>query len=179
MTGMTGVAGVGGVAGPTRDVEVAGGEVGGGEVGSAAELAGSLRTVVGRLSHQLRVPAASQGVTPTRLSALIALERVGVLRPSVLAASLGITPASTSRLVESLEAEAWVHRAADPDDGRAYLLRLTAEGSAMLARLRSESDSMLADDLAALSPEARRALAGAMPVLVELADRWVAPARDE
>jgi len=169
----------------TRDAGIAGGagvtdgEVAGDEVDSAAALAGSLRTVVGRLSHQMRVPAVSQGVTPTRLSALIALERAGVLRPSVLAASLGITPASTSRLVESLEAEAWVHRAVDPDDGRACLLSLTAGGAAMLARLRSETDSMLAGDLAALSPEARKALAEAIPVLVELADRWVAPARDE
>ena len=146
---------------------------------SAAELAGALRTVVGRLSHQLRVPAASQGVTPTRLSALIALERAGELRPSVLAASLGITPASMSRLVESLESEAWVNRGDDPDDGRASLLSLTDGGRSLLARLRGETDSMLADDLAALSPESRSALADAIPVLVELADRWVAPARDE
>lgn len=146
---------------------------------SAADLAGALRTIVGRLSHQLRVPAASQGVTPTRLSALIVLERAGVLRPSVLAASLGISPASMSRLVESLESEAWVSRGVDPDDGRAYLLSLTAEGSAMLSRLRSETDSMLADDLAALTPEARRTLAAALPVLIDLADRWVAPTRDE
>jgi DNA-binding MarR family transcriptional regulator len=149
------------------------------EVSSAAELAGSLRTIVGRLAHQLRVPAASQGVTPTRLSTLIALERAGELRPSVLAASLGITPASMSRLVEALESEAWINRGADPDDGRAFLLSLTDEGSAMLARLRSETDSMLADDLAALSAESRRVLADAIPVLVDLADRWVAPARDE
>ncbi|NYI41679.1 MarR family winged helix-turn-helix transcriptional regulator [Demequina lutea] len=163
----------------THDAAVAEGGAADAGVASAAELAGSLRTVVGRLSHQLRVPAASQGVTPTRLSALIALERAGVLRPSVLAASLGITPASTSRLVESLESEAWVNRGVDPDDGRACLLSLTAEGSAMLARLRSETDSMLADDLAALAPEARRTLADALPVLIELADRWVAPTRDE
>lgn len=173
-----------GVAGPTRDAAVAGGEFArsefaGGVAVSASELAGSLRTVVGRLSHQMRVPAATQGVTPTRLSALIALERAGSLRPSVLAASLGISPASMSRLVESLESEAWVDRCADPDDGRAYLLSLTAEGSALLARLRSETDSMLADDLAALSAEARRTLSDALPVLIELADRWVAPARDE
>ncbi|HEX7589529.1 MAG TPA: MarR family transcriptional regulator [Demequinaceae bacterium] len=140
----------------------------------AEELAGSLRTVVGRLSHRFRGVAAARGITPTRLSALVALSKVGPMRPSDLATSLGITPASTSRLVEALESEGWVARTADPSDGRAFLLSVSDAGSGVLAGLRREADGKLADAVRALTPDERRALADALPVLAAIADRYLA-----
>jgi DNA-binding MarR family transcriptional regulator len=140
----------------------------------ADELAGSLRTVVGRLSHRFRGLAASRGITPTRLSALFALAKVGPMRPSDLASSLGITPASTSRLVEALESEGWVARRTDPSDGRAFLLSLSDAGAGVLAGLRRETDGSLADAVRALTPDERRALANALPVLAAIADRYLA-----
>ena len=137
------------------------------------EIAGSLRTVVGRLSHRLRAPAIAHGITPTRLSALIALERAGSLRPGDLAAALGMSAASVSRLVEALEAGDWVRREADPDDGRAFLLSLTDAGTLGLAGLRRESEGDLADAVRALTDEQRHALGDAIPVLAALADRYL------
>jgi DNA-binding MarR family transcriptional regulator len=140
----------------------------------AEELAGSLRTVVGRLSHRFRGVAAAQSITPTRLSALVALTKVGPMRPSDLASSLGITPASTSRLVDALESEGWVARTADPSDGRAFLLSVSESGSGVLAGLRRETDGRLADAVRALAPDERRALADSLPVLAAIADRYLA-----
>lgn len=136
-----------------------------------AELAGGLRTAVSRLAHELRRPGAERGVTPTRLSAMVVLERHGPLRAGDLADRLHITAASMSRLAEVLLAGGWVGREPDPADRRASLLHLTAHGKSTLADLRRESTGELAEALRTLPDDQRRALAAALPVLEALADR--------
>ena len=96
------------------------------------------------------------------------------MRPSDLASSLGITPASTSRLVEALESEGWVMRSADPSDGRAFVLSIGQSGVAVLDALRREADGRLADAVRALTPAQRLALADALPVLTTIADKYLA-----
>jgi len=139
----------------------------------AAVLAGELRTVVNRLAFHLRIPAARHGITPTRLSAMAALEKAGPQRPGDLAGRLGISAASMSKLVEALEAGGWARRERDPEDRRAYLLSITEHGVAALENLRREGTGQLTDDILALPPEQREALASALPVLVLLADLHV------
>jgi DNA-binding MarR family transcriptional regulator len=140
-----------------------------------AELAGELRTVVSRLAYQLRLPATRSGITPTRLSAMVALAKGGPLRPGDLAAKLGISPASMSRLAEILETGGWISRSQDPQDQRACLLSLTPFGADALDELRREGTSGLAADLAGLSPALLQALQAALPALTELADRHLEP----
>ncbi|HET8560465.1 MAG TPA: MarR family transcriptional regulator [Marmoricola sp.] len=136
-----------------------------------AEVAGELRTVINRLAFHLRTPAMESGITPTRLSTLVALERSGPLRPGELAGWLGITAASMSRLCDALEGSDLVRRAPDPDDHRATRLSLTDHGAAELARVRRAGTAELMDDIAALSTGERDALEAALPVLVALADK--------
>lgn len=137
----------------------------------AGELAGGLRTAVNRLAFHLRTPATRHGITPTRLSALVALDRGGPQRPGDLGARLGISAASMSRLTEILEEGGWARRDPDAEDQRAFLLSLTDHGIATLESLRREGTSQLTDDIVALSVDEREALARALPVLVALADR--------
>ncbi|MGH3503359.1 MAG: MarR family winged helix-turn-helix transcriptional regulator [Nocardioidaceae bacterium] len=141
----------------------------------AAELAGGLRTVVSRLAFHLRTPATRYGITPTRLSAMAALHKTGPQRPGDLAASLGISAASMSRLTEVLESGQWVRRSPDPHDNRACLLSLTEHGVAALENLRNEGTGELTEGILTLSTEQRQALADALPVLVLLADRHLGP----
>lgn len=136
-----------------------------------AELAGRLRSVVNHLAGLLRRPGARYGVTPSRLTALVTLERHGPLRPGDLARRMSITAASMSRLTEVLEEGGWVSRTADPADRRASLLSLNDRGHAILAQVRRESTSKLAADLRSLTEEQRAALAAALPVLSELVDK--------
>lgn len=136
-----------------------------------ARLAGGLRTVVNRLAYVLRRPMAEQGVTPTRLTALITLEKLGPMRPGDLAAKLNISAASVSRLTEALLEGGWVEREPDPDDRRACLLDLTGAGAGSLETLRREGAGELADGLRELPEEDQQALAAALPVLAALADR--------
>lgn len=136
-----------------------------------AELAGGLRTVVNRLAYALRAPLARQGVTPTRLTAMVVLDKSGPLRAGDLAAVLNISAASMSRLSEVLEEGGWIAREPDPADRRACLLSLSDRGTAALEQLRRESTGELADAIAALDGDQRARLESALPALIALADR--------
>ncbi len=136
------------------------------------DLAGALRTEVNRLAYHLRTPATRSGVTPTRLAALTALRRQPLgCRPGDLAAQMGISAASMTRLVEIMLESGWVVRERDRDDQRAYLLHLSPHGEQTLEDLRRESTTQLSEDIEALTGEERVALAAAVPVLRALADR--------
>jgi DNA-binding MarR family transcriptional regulator len=134
-------------------------------------LAAELRAAVNRLAFYLRRDAGKRDLTPSRLAALAALDRGGPQRPGDVAARLGISAASMSRLTEVLEAGGWVRRTPDAADRRAFVLDLTEEGSAALNDIRREGTGSLADDVAQLSPGDRATLSAALPVLAALADR--------
>lgn len=143
---------------------------------SIGELAGGLRTVVNRLAYALRSPVAGEGITPTRLSALVVLSRFGPLRPGALAERLSVSAASASRLIDVLIDGGWACREPDPTDGRACLLSISPQGDAALEKLRREGTGDLAAGIEELTAEQRDALAAALPVLVTLADGYVATA---
>ncbi|WP_138442904.1 MarR family winged helix-turn-helix transcriptional regulator [Sinomonas susongensis] len=161
--------------GPTRgDAPVDGGTTARDDAtddAATASLAAGLRTAVNRLAFYLRRDAGKRDLTPSRLAALAALERGGPQRPGDLAARLGISAASMSRLTEVLETGGWVRRTPDAADRRAFLLALTDAGTVTINDVRREGTSQLAADVALLSPQERAALAAALPVLTRLADR--------
>lgn len=138
------------------------------------ELAGRLRTVVHRMSHQLRGPVDKHGLTPTRVAVLAALKEADApVRPGDLAARLAISPPGMSRLVEILEHAGWVQRQPDPGDQRACLLSLTPEGRATMAGLARQGAGRLANDITALDPADQARLAAALDVLEHLAEQGV------
>jgi DNA-binding MarR family transcriptional regulator len=146
-------------------------------VGSVADapagidLAGALRTEVNRLAYHLRSPATRSGVTPTRLAALGALAKhPDGLRQGDLAALIGMSAPSMTRLAELLLEPGWVARERDSTDARAYVLRLTTKGEQTLANVRDEGTRQLLDDMGLLTDNEREALASAVPVLRKLAD---------
>ncbi len=134
------------------------------------DLPGQLRIAINRLAYHLRTPATDRGLTPSRLSVLLYLDRFGPQRPGELAATIGIRAASMSRLAEALQDGDWVTRTADPDDGRACRLALTEHGRQALDDARSESTTWLWEAITTLDEEDRDALRRAVPVLEHLAD---------
>lgn len=68
------------------------------------------------------------GLTPTQLSILAALRRLGDVRVQILAGRLGVTHPTASDAVSALQSKGLVEKLPDPDDGRAVLIRLTAQG---------------------------------------------------
>jgi DNA-binding MarR family transcriptional regulator len=139
---------------------------------SVDDLAGSLRTEISRLAYHLRLPATKSGITPTRLAALAALARHDQgCRQGDLAVEMGISPASTTRLVDIMIQAKWVLRQRDPSDARAFVLRLSGHGRSTLEGLRNEGTSRLSTDIKGLPDDDRRTLAAAIPILRGIADR--------
>lgn len=98
-----------------------------------------------------------EGLTPTQGDILRALlQRQEGLRVSTLATHLSVSQPTASDAVAALERKGLVQRLADPDDGRALLLRVTRGGRA-LARRWPLSFGVVVD---ALSPTDQALLLG-------------------
>jgi len=102
-----------------------------------AETAARLRLVVSRLARAIRQHG-SAGLTPSQLSAFAAIEEFGPLRIGELAAREVVGAPFATRVVASLEGLGYVDRVADPTDGRAHLIAISATGRAAIETLWNE-----------------------------------------
>jgi DNA-binding MarR family transcriptional regulator len=128
------------------------------------ELAPRLRWAVTRLARRLRQEAGAD-LGPSQTAALATVERHGPLSPSELAEIERIKRPTATRIVRHLEQSALIERVTDPQDGRASILSVTAEGRALLRRLRERKTAYLAKRLAALDADDRRTLERAAELL--------------
>jgi DNA-binding MarR family transcriptional regulator len=128
------------------------------------ELAPRLRWAVTRLARRLRQEAGAD-LGPSQTAALATVERHGPLSPSELAEIERIRRPTVTRIVRHLEQASLIERVTDPQDGRASILSVTAEGRALLRRLRERKTAYLARRLAALDAEDRRTLERAAELL--------------
>jgi DNA-binding MarR family transcriptional regulator len=135
---------------------------------SETELAARLRLAVLRLSRRLRQQVAG-GVTPSQVSALATVERLGSPTLGELADSEQVRPPSMTRIVVGLEAAGLVTRRVDDDDRRVARVMLTAEGRRVLQRSRSLRTAFMARRLRRLSEAEREGLGE----LVRLLERLV------
>jgi DNA-binding MarR family transcriptional regulator len=110
------------------------------------------------------VRVAPKQMSMTALGALSSLSS-GPLRVSALAEREGTTQPGMTALVNRLAASGYVQRVADPTDGRATLVRLTATGERALADRGAARTTALRDHIHALPTEHRRALAVALPAI--------------
>jgi DNA-binding MarR family transcriptional regulator len=128
------------------------------------ELAPRLRWAVTRMARRLRQEAGVD-LGPSQVAALATVERHGPLSPSELAEIERIKRPTATRIVRHLEEAGLVERVRDPQDGRASILSVTAEGRAVLKRLRERKTAYLAKRLTALDAEDRRTLERAAELL--------------
>jgi DNA-binding MarR family transcriptional regulator len=89
------------------------------------------------------------------------------LRLSELAARLGIVPRSATSVVDDLEAAGLVARQPDPNDRRATLVDLTADGRQILTTLREKRRDVMQTQLARLTPDEQQTLATLLHRLAE------------
>lgn len=120
--------------------------------------------------------SASAGYAINRVS------REGPLRLTTLAAKEGITQPSMTQLIKRLESQGLVARLADPEDGRATLIGITAHGREFIEDRKRTRRQRLDELMATLSPEDENALwlaaRVAFPVLQRLIDNAEAPSDD-
>lgn len=110
------------------------------------------------------VRIAPKQMSMTALGTLSTLSS-GPLRVSTLAEHEGTTQPGMTALVNRLAASGYVRRIADPTDGRATLVQLTAKGEHALTDRRAKRTAALRGHLQALPPEHRHALAAALPAI--------------
>lgn len=87
------------------------------------------------------------------------LSEHGPLRSSVLAECVYLDPSRVSRMIAHLVEVGYVERRADPADGRATILAVTAAGEGALGRVRRRREEFLAGVVADWSEHERRQLA--------------------
>jgi DNA-binding MarR family transcriptional regulator len=90
---------------------------------------------------------------PAALGLLALLQDAGPLRASDLVARLGLDKSTVSRQLTGLVDLGLVDRTPDPADGRAQVLRPSAEGASRLERIRAARRARLEEDLASWPAE--------------------------
>jgi DNA-binding MarR family transcriptional regulator len=96
----------------------------------------------------------------------------GPVRLSALAADLDVDLSTASRQVRSAEQAGFLHRSADPDDGRAAVIELTPEGLETLKRMRATRHALVAEQLDAWNDDDVAQLAR---LLQRLAEDFLSP----
>jgi DNA-binding MarR family transcriptional regulator len=136
-----------------------------------------LRTVLGRLSRQLRTTTASTdaGLTPTKISVLLSVDRRGTTRISELAEIEALNPTLLSRTISTLVDAGLLDRVSDAGDRRSAWVQVTDEGHRLAERMRRERTEVVNRGMSALPASERRILEQAIPALEALADGF----RDE
>jgi DNA-binding MarR family transcriptional regulator len=135
-----------------------------------AELAARLRVALGRLNRLLTQQQGEDGVSFAQLSALVMIERFGPIRVGDLAQRERVAAPSMTRTLAGLVAAGWVGREPDPEDGRSFMVTLTADGERLIARVRQERTALLVRGMERLPAEKQAAMRAAVPVLEQLAD---------
>jgi DNA-binding MarR family transcriptional regulator len=117
----------------------------------------------------IRLPG-TQKLSFTTLSVLHTLGRKGPQRLTALTTEEQVTQSAVTQIVTRLERDGLVERRADPTDGRAVLVHLTAAGAQVIDGRRAERISRLTDLADGLTPQERTTIAAALPALARLVE---------
>lgn len=136
-------------------------------------LATAMRISISRLARRLRVERLGLGGTQMvlsdiQLAALAALERHDSMTPGELAEHEKVQPPSMTRVIAVLEERGLVRREPHATDRRQVILTVTADGRDLVRRVRRLREAWLAQRLQELTPDERRALRAAAPILEKI-----------
>jgi len=135
------------------------------DTSTETDLALAIYVAIGRIVRTMRQDAPNSQVGPGGLGVLVALDQAGPLRVGALADAVAVTAPSMTRIINALEAEGLVARKADPTDGRAQVVVMTAAGRALLGSGREIRLATLRRRLDQLPPEERQRLEAAVGAL--------------
>jgi len=133
-----------------------------------------VRRALGTAVHTLGLarpdaPAGAPALAPSAEHALAVLAD-GPATQSVLAARLRLQKSTVSRLTDQLVDGGWARRGPDPQDGRRVVVQLSAKGARRAERQAQAQEEALADLLARLSVDDRRALVQGLVALADAVD---------
>lgn len=124
-----------------------------------------------RMAMDASVRAANEigGLSPVQLRALTALRWLGEANLAQLAAEMGVTVSTTSRLVDRLVAAGRVHRTPSPNNRREISLTLTDGGTRLLRRYDERRVELLKECLDRLPGERQDGVIQALAELAQVA----------
>ncbi|MFD1858547.1 MarR family transcriptional regulator [Aeromicrobium camelliae] len=128
-----------------------------------------LALAVARLNRRLRQERQSD-LTPTQLSVLGTLAKIGPATPGAIAARERVRPPSITRTLNQLVECGYATKTPSPDDGRQVLVALADRGERILDDERQRRDAWLEHQLSELDREERELLRRAVPILTRLAE---------
>ena len=111
------------------------------------------------MEARLRERLNEVGLGPRQARVLAALNRIGETHQKTLAKEFDITPASMSSMCDRLAAAGLIERQVDPNEKRAFLVRLTPAGESKSKDVRAawaDIDEIIVN---AIGPEATESLA--------------------
>lgn len=120
-----------------------------------AEAVRGTRALVGVIADSL-IPALDE-VTMPQFRALVLLRALGPTAAGALAARLGVTASTGTRLVARLVRGGWVHRSSEPSDRRLITLDLTPPGIRLVDEARRRREQALVAILGRMDPADRHA----------------------
>lgn len=126
-----------------------------------------LRFVSNHVSQAFARKVEALGVTVAEWVLMRQLLDEKSLAPSRLAERIGMTRGAITKLADRLIAKSLVVRTADPDDGRAQTLALTAKGRKLVPKLAALADTNDSEFFDSLSPNDRAALLRILKGIVE------------
>jgi DNA-binding MarR family transcriptional regulator len=132
------------------------------------EQASRLRLALMRLSRRVRQEALGGEMTPSMLTALAVVDRLGPLTLGELATAEHVQPPTVTWIVDKLQEAGLVARELDVSDRRVIRVRVTDAGHRSAQRSRSRGNAYLARRLRALGDDDRAVLEAAIPVLERL-----------
>ncbi|HWE66175.1 MAG TPA: MarR family transcriptional regulator [Acidimicrobiales bacterium] len=132
--------------------------------------AGHVRRAVTHLARRLRAERSDISVSSGKLSLLSHLVRRGPLTPGELAAAEFVQPQSLTRVLADLEEAGLVERSPHHDDGRRYVVAITANGREVLSRDMEGRDRWLAEAMVGLTQTERDVLRIAATLMERMAD---------
>jgi DNA-binding MarR family transcriptional regulator len=132
------------------------------------QLAEALFERLAAVYRMLHREAAELGMSRSAISLLGLLRDRGPQRVSDLATLEGVAQPSMTALVARLERQGLVRRSADPKDGRAVVVRLSAAGRRRLQSVARSSIRRLGERVTELDPQHVAALYAALPALDRL-----------
>ena len=132
-----------------------------------ADDAARLRSTMIPLGRRLR-QVGTERFTPTQLSVLGSITRVGPLNLRELAEREHLSAPMITKVVDALERAGVVERLPDPSDRRVCLVHTTPAGRTWLRANGAQQNVWLASRLAALSDSDRVAIHAALPALERL-----------
>lgn len=100
---------------------------------------------------QTPAPWLELDLTMKQLKVLFVLDALGPQRPSAIAASVGVSAASATGVLDRLVDQGYIERRADAVDRRALLVQLTESGAQIVSDLHMSGQQQLSELLAEMS----------------------------